>query len=48
LKKLPKAESIAEDEKQRFIAHIHGLQLQFINYTRATQLAMLDATTIIQ
>jgi len=48
LKKLPKAESIAENEKQRFIAHIHDLQLQFINYTRATQLAMLDATTIIQ
>ena len=48
LKKLPKAKSIAEGEKQRFITHIKGLQLQLTNHTRDTQLAMLDTATTIQ
>lgn len=48
LKKLPKAKSIAEDEKQRFIAQIHDLKLQLANYTRDSQLVILDTAAIIQ
>ncbi|MEH6559698.1 MAG: peptidoglycan DD-metalloendopeptidase family protein [Oceanicoccus sp.] len=42
LKKLPKAESIDEQEKQRFIAQISGVQLQLAAYNTHRSLATAD------